>query len=229
MNWTRLYIIVEGQTERDFAKESIAAHLAARATEVNVSIIQTNRKLGKRGGITNFAKIKNELQLRMKGDPNPDAYFTTMIDLYALPTDFPAWRDAKAKTTPIEKVQTLETAFEKEIGDSRFIPYIQLHEFETLLYCDLSELRRRITNSAAGIEALQKEVSEMSPESINDGVETAPSKRLIAHIPLYEKNKVRAGAPAAAAIGLATLRQRCPHFDNWLSRLEAISPQNVRI
>ena len=62
----------------------------------------------------------------------------------------------------------------------------------------------------------------MAPEDINEGAATAPSKRIIRHVPIYERNKVRVGAPAAAAIGLNTLRLKCPHFGDWLSRLEAL-------
>jgi hypothetical protein len=79
-----------------------------------------------------------------------------------------------------------------------------------------------MSGAEAGLKALQAEVKDTAPEDINDGATTAPSKRIIRHLPIYERNKVRVGAPAAAAIGLTTLRNRCPHFGNWLSRLEAL-------
>ena len=60
------------------------------------------------------------------------------------------------------------------------------------------------------------------PEDINEGGATAPSKRLIHHIPRCEKLKVRVGAPAADAIGLTVLRERCPQFGRWLTRLECL-------
>jgi hypothetical protein len=123
---------------------------------------------------------------------------------------------------PAERVRVLEKALEKALADPRFIPFIQLHEFEALLYCDLGELERRIADSSAGIKALRADVAGLNPEDINEGATTAPSKRIIHHIPIYERAKVRVGAPAAAAIGLHTLRSRCPHFGDWLSRLEAL-------
>jgi hypothetical protein len=70
-----------------------------------------------------------------------------MIDLYALPPDFPGWNEAHKKVLPLDWVLTLESAFQKQLGEARFLPYIQLHEFETLLYCDLSQLARRIDNT----------------------------------------------------------------------------------
>ena len=140
----------------------------------------------------------------------------------ALPSEFPGWNEARKKTVPRERVQVLEQALAKEFADPRFLPFIQLHEFESLLYCDLNELRRRIEDSEAGIQALRAEVKDTPPEDINEGATTAPSKRIIRHLPIYERNKVRVGAPAAAAIGLNTLRNRCPHFGGWLSKLEAL-------
>ncbi|MCU0798023.1 MAG: DUF4276 family protein, partial [Akkermansiaceae bacterium] len=71
--------------------------------------------------------------------------------------------------------------------------------------------------------ALQNEVAHLLPEEINDGPHTAPSKRIIRHLPLYERSKVRVGAVAAAAIGLPTLRAKCPHFDHWITRLECLA------
>jgi hypothetical protein len=43
------------------------------------------------------------------------------------------------------------------------------------------------------------------------------------HLPIYERNKVRVGAPAAAAIGLPVLREKCPHFAQWLAGLEKLA------
>lgn len=106
----------------------------------------------------------------------------------------------------------LEEALRVEAADPRFLPYIQLHEFEALLYCDLSELERRIEGSEPGIAALTAEVGRLEPEEIDEGAATAPSKRIIKYVPGYERAKVRVGAPAAAAIGLVKLRARCPHF-----------------
>src|SRR5262249_34587243 len=117
-------------------------------------------------------------------------------------------------------IAVLETAFQTEMRDLRFFPYIQLHEFEALLYCDLSQLQLRIPNSETAIGALSEDVAGLAPEEINEGATTAPSKRIIRHLPIYERTKVRIGAPAAAAIGLPALRERCPHFDSWVRGLE---------
>lgn len=220
--WIRLYITVEGQAEKEFADRALKPHLAGYAIDVRPRVVVTNRKLGKRGGILDFNKIRGDLGRLMKEDQHKEARFTTMVDLYALPSEFPGWAEAQKKTTPIERVEVLEKALGAEFAEQRFLPFIQLHEFEALLYCDLTELQQRIANSEAGINALKTEVGTMNPEDINEGASTAPSKRIIRHIPIYERNKVRVGAPAAAAIGLSILRKKCPHFGGWLSRLEAL-------
>ncbi|MGD0410289.1 MAG: DUF4276 family protein [Verrucomicrobiota bacterium] len=228
MNWLRLYVTVEGQAEREFADRALKPHLAGYSIDVRPRVTVTNRKLGKRGGDLDFAKIRGDLLRLMKQDQHPEAHFTTMVDLYALPAAFPGWADAQKKKLPLERVAVLEAALQAELGDRRFVPFIQLHEFEALLYCDLEQLQQRITGSETGVAALKREVRDLEPEEINEGPATAPSRRIIRHVPVYEWNKVRVGAPAAAAIGLPMLRKKCPHFGQWISNLERLAgnPKN---
>ena len=76
--------------------------------------------------------------------------------------------------------------------------------------------------------ALKNEVAGFScPEDINEGETTARSKRLISHVPRYEKLKVRIGAPAASAIGLHVLREKFPHFGQWITRLESLKQKEI--
>ena len=222
MVWTRLYITVEGHAEQAFAKQVLVPHLAEFSIEAKPRLVMTNRKLGCRGGITDYSKIRSDLAMRLKEDAAPEARFTTMLDLYALPGTFPGWGEAAACPTALQKVTALELALQRDLGDPRFIPYIQLHEFESLLYCDLGELQKRIFGSEHALIALEQSVAHLQPEDINQGQTTAPSKRIIKHLPVYERAKVRVGAPAAAAIGLSRLRSQCPHFHSWLEQLEKL-------
>lgn len=223
MVWLRLYITVEGQSERKFTDEVLKPHLAKFSIDVKSRVVLTNRKLGKRGGVLNFVNIQSDLNRLMREDAHSEARFTTMVDLYALPPEFPGWAEARKKAAPKERVSILETAFLAELADPRFLPYIQLHEFEALLYCDLSQLQRRIADSEQAVETLSREVAGLEPEDINEGATTAPSKRIIRHLPIYDKLKVRVGAPAAAAIGLPQLRAKCPHFNEWVGKLENLA------
>jgi hypothetical protein len=59
-----------------------------------------------------------------------------------------------------------------------------------------------------------------SPEEINDGPETHPSKRLAGLFPTYRKPLD--GPQIAGRIGLPAIRAACKHFDAWLAKLEAL-------
>ncbi len=147
-----------------------------------------------------------------------------MLDLYGLPTDFPAYEEARDAPNPYERVAILEEALENDIGDWRFLPYIQLHEFEALLLADPWKLAAQFLDSDDDAERLVDALSGWGePELVDDGADTAPSKRIIDEIPAYEGGKVSAGPIIAGRIGIPSLRTRCPHFGEWLSKLEAIS------
>jgi hypothetical protein len=223
MSWIRLYLTVEGETELKFAKDTLFPHLAKFEVEIRPRMVLTNRKLGKRGGALSLQRLKGDTTRLMKEDANREARFSTMMDLYALPLDYPGWKEAEKKSKAVDRVLELEKALAGELGDARFIPYLQLHEFEAFLYCDLKQIQDRIKNTDEAIANLQKEVAGFScPEDINEGETTAPSKRLVNHVPRYENPKVRVGAPAASAIGLHVLREKCPHFGQWLTALEKL-------
>jgi hypothetical protein len=63
-------------------------------------------------------------------------------------------------------------------------------------------------------------VGNQNPKLINDGRETAPSKRILKEIPEYDK--ATAGPIIAEKRGLPALRAKCRHFHEWLSRLEKL-------
>jgi hypothetical protein len=219
MQWTRLYIVVEGQSEREFVKTLLVPHLATWCLEVKPKVVVTNRKLNKRGGLDGYGGLRADLLRTFAEDADPSARFTTMLDLYGLPSDFPGNTATRGKPRAI-RVSAIEAEFAADLGEPRFRPHIQVHEFETLLYCDLGQLAQRIEGSRSALAALAEQVAALAPEDINEGPATAPSKRIIARVPSYERLKVRVGAPAAAAIGLPELRANCPHFDGWLTSLE---------
>lgn len=222
MSRIRLLMSVEGQTEQAFVGAAITPHLAGHGVDAFARLLFTNRKLGGRGGVMRYSQVRRDLERLFKQHRGNDVRFTSMIDLYALPDDFPGFSAAQAIADPVARVQCLEASFAADLGDERFIPFIQLHEFEAVLFCDLTQLAQRIDRSEYGIRALQREVAGMQPEQINDGEATAPSKRIIHHVPTYERSKPRLGATAAAAIGLPAIRRACPHFNEWITQLERL-------
>jgi hypothetical protein len=59
-----------------------------------------------------------------------------------------------------------------------------------------------------------------SPEEINEGRETAPSKRIKTILPEYEK-KI-AGSLIALEIGFEKLCKENPHFHDWIEKLKRL-------
>ena len=104
---------------------------------------------------------------------------------------------------------------------SRAFPYVQKHEFEGLLFSDVSVFATQIDMPHECVTTLLTVREQfMTPEDINDHLETAPSKRLADAIPRYKK--VSHGAMIAEQIGLDAIRAECPRFNAWLTRLESL-------
>lgn len=176
-----------------------------------------------RGGLLSYDKAKKDIQSWLREDA--ECRFTTMFDLYALPDDFPGYMDSQRKSDKYKRVEMLERAMKDDIDDSRFIPYIQLHEFEAFIFADPQQLDWEYLEHDKQINNLKALVDEKNPELINAGLETAPSKRILAEIPEYDK--VTAGVSVAARIGLQILRRKCQHFHDWLSHLEKLDEESL--
>ncbi len=159
----------------------------------------------------------------LKEDDNPEARFTTMFDLYALPTDFPKLSHADKITEPYKKVVFLENAMREDIRDHRFIPYLQLHEFESLVLANPRMLELEYFEHESAISELEKLLADHqnNPELIDDGRETAPSKRILKRVPEY--NKVSVGAVLAGIEGIESLKKKCRHFCDWIDGLEKLA------
>ncbi|BBD54877.1 hypothetical protein NIES204_21750 [Planktothrix agardhii NIES-204] len=222
----RLHIIAEGQTEEEFVNTILTEHLGYFNISTDVHCITTKRTRTKvfRGGLPSYQKIKKDIIFWLRQDKHPEARFTTMCDLYALPNDFPEFEEAQKISDPYERVEQLENALFQDINDSRFIPYIQLHEFEALILSEPIKLEERFPNYQSEVKKLVSLCQSFeSPELINDGEQTAPSKRIIQAIPSYEGAKVSVAPLTAQKIGLENIRQKCPHFNQWIERLENLS------
>lgn len=225
----RLNITVEGQTEERFVKQSLAPWLGFYNLSTDVRCVLTSRDKHRhyRGGMSSFRKVKSDIETWLKSDNHAEARFTSMFDLYRLPDDFPGYDTARICTDPYEKVRILEEALGEEIGDRRFVPYIQLHEFETLLFAQPDLLLSEYIGcqkQVAQLEAMLIPV-HYNPELINDRPESSPSKRIIHLIPGYEGNKVTVGASIAGLIGIEKLKQSCRHFKEWVDHLEHLGEE----
>lgn len=195
----RVHITAEGQTEESFVNQTLKHHLAQYGVYADVRCVLTSRSRNKefRGGMTTYVRAKEDIVRWLKEEQNnTDVVFTTMFDYYALPDD---------------------------INDGRFIPYIQLYEFETLLFADPQKFEIEYFDRPEGIKRLCAIAAEFeNPELINQGRNTAPSKRIIKVYSDYEGNKPAIGSMIANEIGIETLKRACAHFREWVERLEKL-------
>lgn len=214
----RLNIVVEGQTEEAFVNEILQEHLQRLGIYATPILLRTS-KTG-RGGVTTFARIENQVSRLCKEDTG--AYVSTMLDYYGLPKDFPSIQ-LKNPRDAYKSVNRLETDFQARIGyKHRFIPCILLHEFEALLFADVNGFDILEADCPGIVASLADEVEGIEPEAINDRPETAPSKRIIKQFSRYQKPLH--GSLVAMDVGLEAMRARCPHFAQWLEKLEQLQP-----
>ena len=225
---TRLYVVVEGQTEEAFVEALLRPHLATRQIFARPIVVATSRASGgnKRKGGGYWRHWKADLSKVVAEQAPSGGWVTTMFDLYGLPEDYPNLEEIARATTPAVKVALAEAALAQaflEIKSSwRLIPYVQCHEFEALVLASLDGLHGVLDapEDLQGLERLRAELGDVPPELVNDGPDTAPSKRLKRHIPGYEK--VLHGELALLGTTLPALMTRCPHFGTWIRRLERL-------
>lgn len=209
----RLALAVEGRTEEEWVKSMLAGHLRTRGVEVTPVLLGKARNRGKGGNVSIPALVGDMKRLSRSFDA-----VSSLVDFYG-------FRGKKARTVDV-LTGALSEELRRELGPSlrldRVIPYVQLHEFEGLLFSQPAAFRL-----ASG--ATDEAVAELSgvrarfasPEDINDSAETAPSKRIHTALPRYRK--VVDGPRIARRIGLEVMRQECARFHAWLERLETLA------
>jgi Domain of unknown function (DUF4276) len=143
-------------------------------------------------------------------------HVTTLLDYYGLPADTPGLA-TRPHGDPYAKVAHVEQAMAEAISDRRFVPNLVLHETEAWVFAAAQQLGEWFDNPTVAAE-LRKQVDEAGgPELVNDGHDTAPSKRLLKAYRAYDKTQD--GPNAISDLGVPALRAVCPHLDEWLSRI----------
>ncbi len=215
---TRLYLLVEGQTEEAFVRELLMPHYARTGKYLTPIIVSTSPS--QKGGVVRYAKVKPQLLRLCKQDAG--AYVSTLFDLYALPQDFPGKTAASYPThgTGQQKATFIEAQLAQDISQANFIPHLMVHEFEALLFAQPDKFAEWTddTNAVQHLHACAQ--AHATPEDINDSPLTAPSKRILSVMPAYQKTVH--GPLIACDIGLDAMRAVCPHFNAWLQTLEAL-------
>ncbi len=216
----RIIIICEGQTEQEFCKDVLSPYFQTKGIQIQAPLIKKSK-----GGIVKWVVLKKEIETYLKQEPN--IFVTLLIDYYGIKTEhkFPYWNEANKIKDKKLHIAKLETEMQKSVESPvnyRFIPYIQLHEFEGLLFCKKDVFDKNFEKSEfSDYNLLTETLSKFpNPEDINDGEKTSPSKRLSKIIIGY--NKIVFGSMLAQEIGLKTLREKATRFNNWLTKIEDI-------
>ncbi len=183
-----------------------------------------------KGGVTNYSRVRREI-LRLLQDSSA-TIVTTMFDYYGLPDDFPRFNEQTGNC--YQKVEFLEQAIQADINDDRFIPYLQLHEFEALLFSEPQAIDRIMVGALTSSRLQAVRNGFQSPEEINNDPTTCPSQRIVGEYPEYEK--VLHGQMISATIGMDTMLSQCSHFSQWINKImsvcnppNSINPSNGRL
>lgn len=173
------------------------------------------------GGIVRWSVLKREVETYLK---ESNVIVSTLIDYYGLykKHDFPSWAESEKIADKNKRMDFIEEAMKNDINDEiryRFIPYLQLHEFEGLLFNNIQLFYDQIPESElVGINELQQTFADYdNPEMINNIPTTSPSNRLKRIIKGY--NKTLYGHYFAEAIGINNMRTKSPRFNEWINLL----------
>jgi hypothetical protein len=226
---TEVAAIVEGQTEQTFVHDHLALHLGGFGINMWA---QLPGRVARRGGVRPWDQVRGDILRTLRG--RRGRICTTMFDFYAMPTDWPGRTDAagmslEQKSLCVERA-LLDDLVAKAGHDFRpelFIPYVQVHEFEALLFADVGRMAQTLAPVCdtpqdrlhARFQEIVREAGQA--EAINDNYETSPSRRIVGLVPGYRKPLF--GPIVAGRIGMDVLRTACPHFGGWLQHLEALA------
>lgn len=222
---TRINIVVEGQTERQFVEGPLLEHLLPFGILVSGKIIGVP---GHKGGRVNYARVKKDVTHLLRSDRR--SHCSTLIDYYGLGDGFPGDASRQEKTLRQQHAAGIERATLDDIAEAlgddlrvreRFVPFIVLHEFEALLFSDPKALAESIGEPSLAQQFQIIVAAAGAPEDIDDSPQTAPSKRILGIFPRYRK--ALDGPRAVEAIGVPTIVRACPHFAEWLERLQVLA------
>lgn len=217
----RVLVLVEGQTEERFVKDVLQPHLWTRGVHPEPKIVTTKRvKVGPqfKGGVSTFHKVESDIQ-RLLGDTDA-ALVTTMIDYYGLPEDFPGTQQLQGRNSE-ERAKELEAALERHFDRGpKFLAYLMIHEFEALLFSSPAVLAQ-VMNLPLFLSRIQSIRDQFrTPEDIDDNPATTPSARVLNLFPGYRKRLH--GPLTTGRVGLDAIRRECPHFNEWVTKLERL-------
>ena len=210
-----IYFICEGGSEIEFVNGIIAPYLNKfEIYDTRAFSLTTSR--GHKGGAISYDRFREQIIRLVKSQP--DILFTSFIDFYRLENNFPGFNESAQIQDKNARTRYIEDSIKDNIPYKNFLPYIQLHELEGLLFTDINgfELLPDITLKAK--EEIKMIIeSYPNPELINEGETTHPSARLDKLIPNYKK-PLRIIA-LSRNIGIEKILEKCPRFNSWIKEI----------
>jgi hypothetical protein len=216
---SNVLILVEGQTEETFVRDILGPYLWNFNVFCTPKVATTKRVATGpdfKGGIVSYGKLKFDIKRLL--EDSSIRLVTTMIDYYGFSSRVP-FKNKISGSNCFQRVKILEKLFAADIGDRRFSPYLQMHEFEAMIFVEPGELDK-VSHTLTSRELLETRNKFKSPEEINDNPCTAPSKLIIRAFPSYRKTVH--GPLIIRRIGLEKIRRQCEHFNQWISKLEKL-------
>lgn len=216
-------MLVEGQSEEAFVKQTLAPWLAASGVFVQGPIVLWTKRLpaggGHRGGVGSWEQIRKNLSPLLA---DGDAWVTTLLDFYGLPEDVPGLAEHRGRGAAADQqAASMQAEMAAAFGQApRFLPFLALHEFEAWLFAEPDVVATHFGNPAIATRLAGEIPSPGGPEAIKHGHDTHPKARLLKHCPGYKETSD--GPTVLGKIGIPAIRARCPHFDGWLAQLEAL-------
>jgi hypothetical protein len=211
----RLCVICEGHTEAEFVKACLEPHLRTNGIYTFPSLLKS--RPGRKGG---GSVTVDRLAQHIKHEYHNSDRITTLVDYYG-------FHDQNGRNKLQLENAILVTASNQVNGFSPHcvIPYVQMHEFEGLLFSDIEKFKVIIDGWSPDVRKKLQSIRDEfnTPEDINNSRETAPSKRILNIFPNGDYGKREHGPLIAQDIGLQKIREECPLFNDWLTRLENLS------
>lgn len=217
-----LAMLVEGSTEEQFVKKVLSPYLQKKGIFVEPIIVKTKITVQQtfKGGTIKLEKALNDIRRLITPKYS---LVTTFLDFYGLDKSFLP-ENFNEDIEPYEKIRLIEENLYKQVNSEKFLPYIQLHEFETFLFVDSEVTVNNLLNCKKSqlklkLDSILAEF-QYNPELVNNSPQTAPSKRIIKMHPAYQKPLV--GTFVCQALGIDKIRNKCKHFSEWLDKIECI-------
>ncbi|MFA6884425.1 MAG: DUF4276 family protein [Paludibacteraceae bacterium] len=208
----RVYVIVEGQSEEEFVNQMPACYLSKFKIYATPIIIRTSKN--GRGGFVNYQHLRNDADRLLKSTKD-DFLVTMFVDFFRCP-ELPQRELYEKIEDHSQRADKMQECIGEDIRDRRFIPYIQLHEFEALLYSSNKGFLSYFSEDQA--KKTQQIVDSFpNPELINSSPQKSPSKRLLEINSRYDK--VTEGNLIALEVGFETILEKCPRFRFWIERI----------